>query len=155
KLDAAAIALASEVVTRLDEFAPCSSGDYGACAGDFIYAFAQKAYRRPISEDEALALAALFQAGATDADYAAGVHQVVRGILQSPGFLYITEIGDGSQTGTVRMTPHETASSMAFFLTGGPPDDALLAAAAGGNLATAEGRASEARRLLSTEGGSS
>ncbi len=153
KLDAAAVVLADEVVARLAEFAPCDSGDYATCAGDFIETFGKKAYRRPLAEGEATALLGLYEVGATDADYASGIHQVVRGILQSPGFLYVTEIGDGSDSGTIAMTQHEIAASLSYLLTGAPPDDALVSAAESGALNTAEGRAAEARRLIESPAG--
>lgn len=152
KLDGAAVKLADEVVSRLDEFAPCE-GDAAGCAAAFIESFGAKAYRRPLTEEEAAGLMGLFEVGASDAEYTQGIHQVVRGILQSPGFLYLTEIGDGSQTGTVVMTPYEIAASMAYLLTGGPPDDALLAAAESGALDSTDGRIAEAQRLVTSANG--
>jgi hypothetical protein len=153
KLDAAAIALGDEVVARIGEFAPCEGGDFGVCADAFIQTFGARAYRRPLTAEDTAGLRGLYDAGASEGDFASGIHQVVRGILQSPGFLYLTEIGDGSETGTIAMTPHEVAAGLAYLLTGAPPDDALLAAAEAGTLDTKEGRLAEARRLAGSEAG--
>jgi hypothetical protein len=92
QLDAAATALADEVVTQLDDFAPCPDDQSSACADSFIQTFGKKAYRRPLTEEDASSLRALFDAGMEGGDYASGIHLVVRGILQSPGFLYVTEM---------------------------------------------------------------
>jgi hypothetical protein len=152
KLDAAAAALGNELVGRIDEFAPCD-GDPAGCAASFIQSFGAKAYRRPLTDEDAAGLMGLYELGASEGDYASGIHQVVRGILQSPGFLYLTEIGDGSESGTVVMTPYEIAASMSYLLTGGPPDEALVAAAENGDLSSAEGRTAEAQRLVTSADG--
>lgn len=152
QLDTAATALADEVVSKIDSFAPCD-GDKTACANTFIETFGEQAYRRPLSDDDVAALMGLFEVGYADGEYAEGIRLVVRGMLQSPGFLYHTEIGDTSDGEAVVMTAREIAASMAYLFTGAPPDDALIQAAEAGSLATAEGRASEARRLITSSAG--
>lgn len=153
QLDAAAIALANEVIAKLDSFAPCS-GDHTGCAKTFIQTFGEKAYRRPLTDEDISSLMGLFETGYAGSDYAAGIHLVVRGILQSPGFLYHTELGDTPDDGpAVAMTAYEIAASMAYLFTGAPPDDALLQAAKAGRLGTPAGRALEARRLVTSDAG--
>lgn len=154
-LDAAARALAAEAKSKLDSFAPCSDPGGGAiaCAESFIDAFGSKAYRRPLDADDRSALLALYQAGATDGTYADGIELVIRGVLQSPGFLYLTEIGDGTEDKFVEMTPYEIASALSYTITGGPPDEMLLAEAASGALSVPETREAEVRRLFTSEAG--
>ncbi|MCH2109392.1 MAG: DUF1592 domain-containing protein [Polyangiaceae bacterium] len=155
QLDSAAVSLADEAVTRLDEVAPCADPAAGAeaCAQAFIDVFAPRAYRRSITEEERAALLALYQSGATGGTYAEGVHQLIRGILQSPNFLYLTEIGSGEQVANIQLAEHEIASQLAYLLTGGPPDEELLASANAGELGNADKRMEHARRLLATDAG--
>jgi hypothetical protein len=76
-------------------------------------------------------------------------------MLESPGFLYVTELGPAppSTDATVTLTPYELATTMSYLLTAGPPDGKLLQAAAGGGLATPDDLEAQARRLLSTSPG--
>ncbi|WP_437516089.1 DUF1592 domain-containing protein [Sorangium sp. So ce1099] len=152
QLAASAEALAAEVKGKLAEFAPCA--DQGAqaesCAADFIRSFGGRAYRRPLDTAEIDALLTVYRVGAKGATYADGIELIARAILQSAGFLYLTEIGDGSSGAALALTPYELASSLSYLITAGPPDDALLAAATTGALSTPEGRETEVRRLLQT-----
>ncbi len=145
----AASKLAAEVRTKLDTFAPCTDpvGQLDACAKTFIQSFATKAFRRPLSADESAKLLELFHVGSDGATYADGVEQVATGVLQSAGFLYLTETGDGTASSPINLTPYETASSISYLVTGGPPDAALLDAAAQGQLATPEQRSAQFTRL--------
>lgn len=155
-LDASAIQLAATAREQLDNLAPCADPDSGAeaCAQSFIDAFGTKAYRRPLDDDDRASLLALYHAGADGASYADGIELVIRGVLQSPGFLYLTEIGDGTVTDdVVSLTQHELAAELSYDITGGPPDEQLLTAAADGTLDTPDGREAELRRLFASEAG--
>lgn len=155
QLDNAAIALAEEAVGDLDSIAPCADAVGGAedCAAAFIDSFAAQAYRRPLTAQESESLLSLYRVGAEDASYADGVAHVIRGVLQSPNFLYLTEIGESFDAGPVTMTNYEIASSMSYLLTGGPPDDELALAAAAGTLVDSADRREQALRLLAEERG--
>ncbi|MGK4002409.1 DUF1592 domain-containing protein [Sorangium sp. So ce1036] len=152
QLAASAEALAAEVKGKLTELAPCADPGTQAesCAREFIRSFGGRAYRRPLDAAEADALFTVYQVGAKGATYADGVELVARAVLQSAGFLYLTELGDGSGGEVLTLTPHELASSLSYLVTAGPPDDALLEAATSGALLTPEGREAEVRRLLQT-----
>lgn len=155
QLDTAAQALSAEAVLNLESLAPCAdpltSGE--TCATAFIESFGARAYRRPLIPEELSGLLTLYQVAAEGATYEDGIAQVLRGLLQSPGFLYVTEIGDGTVTGTVSLTPYELASAISYLLTGAPPDDALAALAASGEILNKEVRTSEALRLFQSEQG--
>jgi len=149
QLASAAEAIAAEVKQNLDAHAPCADAAAGgeACAQAFIDSFGARAYRRPLDQAERDALLAVYQAGAEGAAYADGIELVVSAVLQSAGFLYLTELGEGPGP-VVTLTPHELASSLSYLLTEGPPDAELLDVALAGGLATPEGREQQARRLL-------
>jgi hypothetical protein len=65
-------------------------------------------------------------------------------MLQSPHFLYRTELGADGEP----LTGYEIASKLSFWLLGTTPSDALLDAAAQGELDTAEGAEEAARAML-------
>ena len=138
-LDDAAQALVTEARGngKLAALAPCSSATtMGAtCATTFITSFGAKAYRRALTSAEASALMTLYQAGATGGTYNDGIDLVTRGILQSAGFLYVTQLGSGA-AGSPALTQNELASTLSYLLTGTPPDQTLLDLAAAGGLAT-------------------
>jgi hypothetical protein len=156
RLADAADVLASEAQGNgtLTRLAPCAVGaDQTACARQFVTSFGAKVYRRPLLDEEVEALLALYAVGAEGATYEDGIAHVTRGLLQSAGFLYLTELGSGEPTpdGIVQLTPYEIAASLAYFLTSSPPDDELLAKAASAALSDPAEREAQARRLFATE----
>ncbi len=151
QVDTAAQALAAQARMNVATLAPCTTTDPTAgeaCARTFLATFAAKAYRRPADAREVSALIAVYHAGADGFTYADGIEALIRAVLESPGFLYVTEIGDGSGAPSATLTAYETASELAYLITGGPPDATLTAAAAANQLATGDQRAAQARRLL-------
>jgi len=153
RLADAADALASEARQNgtLARLAPCApSSEPTSCAKRFISEFGTKVYRRPLSSDEESALLALFSIASEGASYEDGIAHVTRGLLQSAGFLYLTEVGAAATApeGVIELTPHEVASSLSYFLTSAPPDDELLAKATTGALADPLEREAQARRIF-------
>ena len=158
KLDTAAQALVAEARTngKLAGFYPCADASAAggeACAKSFIEGWGAKAYRRPLTADEQAGLLKAYHVGADGYDYVDGIAQVARVLLQSPGFLYTTELGEPGAPASFVMTSNEIATALSYLLTSGPPDEPLLKVAADGSLATPEGRATEAQRLLDTPAG--
>ncbi len=150
--DQAAIALANDAKTRLSTVAPCAAGATGAaaeaCAKTFIADFGARAFRRPLLPEENTALLALYQVGVGGTGYDSGIALVIRAVLQTPSFLYVTELGNGAGSGNITLSPYEIASELAFLFTGAPPDAALLADAKTGALLDPATRVSHAQRLL-------
>jgi hypothetical protein len=150
QLSAAAEKLAVESRRSFGLIAVCETpADPEACARSFIASFGARAYRRPLIEAEASGLLDVYRAGALDASHEDGIELVVRALLQSSGFLYVTELGDPflSDGSTVRLTSDEIASSLAYLVTGGPPDRELTQAAAAGALDSPDARRSQLQRL--------
>lgn len=150
QLFSAAETLAAQARPNFAQLAPCDGGaDPESCAQAFIDSFGAKAYRRPLESDEALGLLDVYRVGAEGASYEDGIELVIRALLQSAGFLYLTELGNGAPdaNGVVTLTPHELASSLSYLITAGPPDQPLLDAALSGKLATPEGRTEQLLRL--------
>jgi hypothetical protein len=150
QLNDAAQKLAAMAKQKVTSLAPCPDANGNeACARTFIAGFAQRAYRRPASTREVDALLAVYRVGVDGAAYADGIEAVVSAVLQSPGFIYTTELG--TDAAKPQLTDYEIASALAYLLTGAPPDDALLGAAAAGKLSAPDERRSQARRLLQTD----
>ncbi len=117
------------------------------CARGFLQRFGRRAWRRPLSEEETTRYLHL---GAAAGGMVAGLRAVTAALLQSPNFLYRSEIGlpDPKDPTRLRLTDYEMASRLSYFLWSAPPDDQLLDAAAAGRLSTDEGLAAETVRLL-------
>ena len=124
------------------------------CALKFIESFVPRAFRRPISMEEQDAFLALFKKGAAEIDepdpFRIGVELVIQAALQAPAFLYRVELGEAPAEGAAyqKLTHHEMASRLSYFLWGTMPDEELFAAADEGLLGTKEEIEEQARRML-------
>ncbi|HVY39260.1 MAG TPA: DUF1592 domain-containing protein [Polyangia bacterium] len=151
--NAEAIAAWAASSNKLGSFASCASSTSGApassCATSFIQAFGRLAFRTSLSaSDPRIATySKLFMAGTSNAD---GAQAVISAMLQSPYFLYRSELGAQSG-GTFKLTPYEVATELAYTLTGTTPDATLLTAAdnvASGGMSLSTMVDQQASRLL-------
>lgn len=132
---------------------PAASAE-SACAGQFIDQFAPRAYRRPLAAAEKTDLVTLFStARGLGFSFTESIAQVVKGMIQSPNFLYHWEIGPTKpvvdpSSGLVPLTSWQIASRMAEVLWETMPDSTLLSAAQGGQLATPAQINAQAQRML-------
>jgi hypothetical protein len=132
---------------------PGAPTDGAGKANAFITSFGRRAFRRPLTEAEVTAHLALFNQGPTldpsvDA-FKAGARLVIEAMLQSPHFLYRTELGTATPgAAKVALSSHEVAAKLAFALTNTMPDNELAAAADAGRLTTPAEVAEQAKRLL-------
>jgi hypothetical protein len=138
--------VASWVDDRPSSVVPCTTTDT-ACAKQFVRAFGKRAFRAPLTEEQATRYDRMFAAQPSFQD---GVHQVVRGMLMSPSFLFRQEIGtpDTGDPSRLRLTPYEVASNLSYLILGSMPDDALFAAADAGALQTRDQLDQQVTRLL-------
>ena len=135
---------------------PCTDPAAGAeatvCATTFIGTFGRRAFRRPVTAEEASALLALFNTAiGFGFDFAGSITQVVRGMLQSPNFLYHWEVGDATPSlvgGLITLTPYQVASRLSYLLWQTMPDDTLLTAADDNQLSTPAQIVAQAQRML-------
>lgn len=157
----AAEALATRVVDDPEALArliPADAPeDLTARATAFIESFGLRAYRRPLSAEEVSQYLTLFEQAPElmpeREPFAAGAMLAIRLFLQSPYFLYRTELGQEDVNGRIPLSGYEVAAKLALAVTGSTPDDALLEAAALGSLDPGNNQAtvgSEAERLLAT-----
>lgn len=138
-----------------EHIVPCSSDD-ADCADEFIASFGQRAFRRPLTQVELTAFGELFQQGETlvqsgDA-FRDGVRLVVEAMLQSPQFLYRTELSeDEGSDGLIALSSWEVATRLSYFVQGSMPTEDLLARANNDELRTPEQVTSAVAALLASE----
>ncbi|HWA76845.1 MAG TPA: DUF1592 domain-containing protein [Polyangiaceae bacterium] len=147
--------LAATLASKADPtaLAPCATaGGSPACQQTFIRTFAAKAYGRPMTDEE---FARATTVAATGQDYATSVRLIVELVLQSPGTLYVSELGSPTAPAApgqpIELTPYEKASQLSFMLSGTRPDAALLQSVATNALAKPADVQREAERMLATD----
>lgn len=137
--------------------------DDATCASQIIASVGRKIFRRPLASDELTRWSSIAsQAAGIYGDFDMGLEYAIAGMLQSPHFVYLVEVGTpvtGTDAATTadptaqRLTGFEMAARLSFFLQGTTPSDALLDAAAAGELDTREGVRIWATTLLSSTDG--
>jgi hypothetical protein len=119
---------------------------------EFVATFGARAFRRPLKDTEVDRYVALFEtAPATFPGldpFKAGVRLVVQGMLQSPFFLYRSELSTAKDALGMPLTGFEVASRLSYLFWNSMPDDELFAAARAGELADYEGVRRHASRLF-------
>jgi mono/diheme cytochrome c family protein len=127
-----------------------------ACRLPIVSRLARRAYRRPVTKDEVARLLSLAERveGETGS-FEEGLASAVQAILVSPDFLFRIERGEPrlatSRHGTpigIRLTQHELASRLSYFLWASMPDEALATAADRGVLRRPVVLAAQVKRML-------
>lgn len=123
----------------------------GTDANVFVKEFGLRAFRRPLTDAEVTRYLGVYETGSElsgeQSAFTKGASLVIEAMLQSPNFLYRTEIG---ATGTA-LSGYELASKLSLYVLRTTPSDALLAKAGSGELDSAAGVVGEARAMLETE----
>lgn len=145
---ASAEALATQVTASSTALAKVYSG---TDAAGLITTLGRRAYRRPLTTTEQQAYMTLYTTGAAEATgsttaFTKGAYLVISAMLQSPNFLFRTELGAKGAP----LSGYEMAAKLSLWLRGTSPDDKTLDMAAGtGKLDTADGAATLAQTMLS------
>jgi hypothetical protein len=132
---------------------PSAVADQDACARTFITQFGQRAFRRPLTSDEAADLWDLYSAERkpdVGSDFPEAMRLVVAAMLQSPYFLYRWELNQApiKDGALVRLNAWEMASRLSYFIWASMPDETLFKAAEANQLQTPDQIAGQAWRLL-------
>ena len=138
------------------ELSKQQQGEFDDAMIGHLHQFATRAWRRPLTEDERTALAALYRAGVGNGlDRESAVREAVVRVLVSPNFVFkpetlpATTAPDGVQTaGDLPLSSWELASRLSYFLWSSIPDGQLSRAAADGSLRRPDVLAAEAKRML-------
>ncbi len=133
----AAAALAGDSPERARIILCDPAGDaHDACARQIIGAFARRAFRRPVDEAEIDSLVPFVTMVEEDGGtFDEGIGLAMQAILVDPNFLFLVEL-DPDPTSTVahRLSNHELAARLSYFIYRSMPDDQLFAAADAGAL---------------------
>jgi hypothetical protein len=111
--------------------------------------FAEKAYRRPLTDSDRQAVDAFY--GKRIAEKAAprqAALDTIKLILCSPSFLYLSEITAESEK---TLQPYDLATRLSYALWAAPPDEPLLAAAKSGKLTQDAELKKQIQRLTADE----
>ncbi len=132
---------------------PTTTAAETTCATQFITSFGLEAYRRPVAAAEQADLLTLFSTvRGLGLSFNESIGAIVKGMLQSPNFLYHWEIGPtkpavGSD-GLVALTSWQLGARLAATIWEAGPDDTLLQAEQGGQLTTPAQVATQVTRML-------
>jgi hypothetical protein len=114
-----------------------------------IVAFARRAFRRPVEPVEVERLMRLFRRAEARGDgFEASVRLALRAVLVSPSFLYLLERDRTDVEGPYRVSDHELACRLSYFLWSSMPDGELSSLADAGRLHEPEVLALQVRRML-------
>jgi len=140
-------ALASISIPNL---AACQSGEAEAdCAQRFAQTFGRRAFRRTLDGSEVDRLMTVYGVGRQQ-DFNTGVSLMVQALLQSPSFIFRSELATkvDPSTGMGNLDGYAVATQLAYTFLNSTPDQELLDAAASGSLDTQAGVGRQVDRLL-------
>jgi hypothetical protein len=126
---------------RLFTCTPANASQEAACARTILTTLTRRAYRGLSAREDVNELMKFYESGRAEGKFDDGIELALRRLLVSPEFLYRVEGTDGRSAGLQagrggvrRLTPHELASRLSFFLWSSIPDDQLLDLADRGTL---------------------
>ena len=135
---------------RIFSCRPAEGRDAAACAREIVARLGTAAYRRPLSADEVQSVMALYDRGATEGGFEAGVRMALEGILASPHFVFRFEPppAGADPADPFAVPDHALASRLSFFLWAAGPDAELVDLAAAGRLSDPAVLDAQVRRML-------
>ena len=140
----------SEVEKRLFGDPPVAGSDLRAAAERVARSMGRLAYRRPVSPSEQDVLMKIYDlARASALSHRASLRLMLKAVLVSPQFLFITPSGDSKPDGNIiPLDDHQLASRLSYFLWSTMPDSELSALADQGKLRDSEVLRGQVERLL-------
>ncbi|OYW28649.1 MAG: hypothetical protein B7Z47_05605 [Chthoniobacter sp. 12-60-6] len=138
------------VQKRLFGDAPAAGADLRAEASKIARSLARSAYRRPPSDAEITTLLGVFDLGrASKLDHAASLRLMLKAVLVSPQFLFITPAKEAAaDQKIVPLDDHQLAARLSYLLWATMPDAELSALADAGKLHEPAILKTQVKRLL-------
>jgi len=129
---------------------PTTPNDEEPAARTILSNLTRRAFRRPVTESDIQPLLAFYRRGRAEGDFDHGIEKALTAMLMSPDFLFRVEQDPrGAPPGTAyRLSGHELASRLSFFLWSSIPDEELLQLADQGKLQDPAVLAHQVRRML-------
>ena len=94
----------------IETIVPCYANADRACAGVFIDTYGERMYRRALSEIERTELLDYFDSVLARSEFSTGMKWMTTAMIQSPFFVYRSEIGDSSGN----LSPEEIATQLSY-----------------------------------------
>ena len=120
------------------------------CANQIITNLAERAFRRPLTDEDIDSLMAFYQNSREQGDFEAGIKEALSAILVSPHFIYLAETGP-TEGDRILLSDLELASRLSFFLWSSLPDEELLTLANNGELSQSGVLDGQVKRMLADE----
>jgi mono/diheme cytochrome c family protein len=135
---------------RIFVCSPTHTRDETPCATRILSNLAQRAYRRPATQEDVQTLLEFYKTGRANGDFETGIRSALERLLVSPDFLFRIEADPANVApGTAYRVPDiELASRLSFFLWSSIPDNELLDLAIRGKLRDAKVFDAQVRRML-------
>ena len=135
---------------RIFHCRPVRSEEQEPCARSILGEIAERAYRRPLADEEVDALVKFYWDGREGGDFETGIRAALRAILASPQFVLAVERQppDVAPGEIYRISDAELASRLSFFLWSSLPDQELLDAASEGRLHAQDELENQVKRML-------
>jgi cytochrome c5 len=130
--------------------ARASDTDEERCARSILTRLARRAFRRPLTSDDVVALVGFYREGRAQGSFDRGIQQALTRVLVDPEFLFRVERDPPKvRAGTAyRISDLELASRLSFFLWSSIPDEELVRAAEQGRLKDRAVLSAQVRRML-------
>lgn len=121
-----------------------------ACANSILSSIAQRAFRRPVSDDDLTRPLAFFNQVYNTSGFEAGIEMAIRAILVSPEFLFRIEQDppDFAPGSVYALNDIELASRLSFFLWSTVPDEELMNLAVNEKLSESSVLQEQVERML-------
>ena len=125
------------------------------CARRILTTLARGAYRRPLRSGDVETLLTFYRDGRKQGTFETGVQLALRRLLASPNFVFRAEDEPSNAKAGVafRVSDHELANRLSFFLWSSMPDDTLFRLAEQGQLRKPEVLDAQVRRMISDRRG--
>jgi len=140
----------SESRKRIFTCYPRETAEESACAQQIITNLAERAFRRPLTDEDLDSLLAFYENSRASNDFEAGIKEAVSAILVSPHFIYRAE-GGPAEGENLMLTDLELASRLSFFLWSSLPDEELLTLASNNELGNPDTLREQIRRMLADD----
>jgi hypothetical protein len=142
--------IASEVVhSGLETILPCGLSDRNLnCAEDFLMDHGTRIFRRPLNSSEMDQYLGLFEEIYYEDGFNEAMKWTISALLQSPQFLYRSELGQDEGSGRFALTGWEVAAELSYMIWQTTPDSELLSLAASGGLSEPDAVQAKAEEML-------
>ncbi len=119
------------------------------CGRKIVASLAHRAYRRPVTPAEVNELLSFVSKARSEGDsFEEGIALSLQAMLVSPHFLFRIEKDRGQKGEPGRLSDHEIASRLSYFLWSSMPDDELLGTADRGTLTSPAVLSAQVKRML-------